>query len=224
MGGAVGSFLTCQRDEELEREFSKFLGKSSSEIPIIFRLNDEGKEVKGEKVTFHGIPPYGPDVIIAVSGSGSVFLIYGTNNHQEEFKKLVRHYGVNLKGVDDAKKLVLFYLKIVNPHNIFPEILKSFEDVYDQAEVEFRIESDGKEWESLFEKWKLLHSDDINKLNFDILTTETKRDQFSVSFYVLSDIDPDDLEYGPVILRCTLELSSKGIFSDDIKTSPLWRK
>ena len=134
----------------------------------------------------------------------------------------MRHYGVNLKRVDDAKALVLFYLKIVNPYNIFSEILKSIEDVYDQVKVEFRVESDGKDWESLFEKWKLLHTDDINKLNFDIITTETKRDQFSVSFYFLSDIDPGDFEYGPVILRCTLELSSKGIFSDDIKTTPLW--
>ena len=69
IGGEKNSFLTCQRDVGLERAFAKFINKSHENIPYIFRVNPEGKEVKENVVTHHGLFPYRPDCIIAISDS-----------------------------------------------------------------------------------------------------------------------------------------------------------
>ena len=104
-----------------------------------------------------------------------------------------------------------------------PEILKSVDDVFEQARSKFRTNSNEIDSEKLFRKWKQRHSNEINRLDYGLHISETEREIFSGSFYILSDIDRGDLEYGPAILKCTLKLSSKGIVSD-INFQALWRK
>ncbi|MBN1567286.1 MAG: hypothetical protein JXA73_05540 [Acidobacteria bacterium] len=221
LGGDDSMFISHRRDVALERELSRCISESPIPSPFIFRTSPEGEEVNGSTITTH-LSVEGPlAFIIAVDGSGAIFKIHGTIDSKREIENLARHYRINLTSAEAAISFVRFYIT-VNPENSIPPILGSAAEVRKIAKAKIYASLGDKTGESLFEKWLQHHISDISELDFNPQISETQRGGFIATFYSLSDINTAHSQKGPVVLRVSLNISSKGMVRG-LKFHPLWR-
>lgn len=129
-GGAVrsqlhleaGRFLQVQRDEILEQMLAGIVARPSwSEF--IFRVSEEGDEVREHAVIHHIVTDGDPTFTVAINAaSGTLYRIQGFSDSLVEFNRLMAEARFKVAGPDQAEAVADFYRKVNPPRDSMARI------------------------------------------------------------------------------------------------------
>ena len=126
-------FLSVQRNEELEQSLAMAVGRAGMPA-FIYRVSQEGFEIKGNTILHYLVVGYDQTKIIAVgSKEGRVYRIHGFSDSMDEFGKLMRANNVKVLNPGRAEAVAEFF-RTVNPQNYSLDPLYSLIELKQTAE------------------------------------------------------------------------------------------
>lgn len=201
-------FVQVRRDEGLEDLLAiSSVGWHAGPV-FIYRLSQEGIEVRKNAIVHHVTTDAEANYIIAVlSVGGETFRVHGFNDSLVEYNRLIMESKIKLSSAEQAESLAEFY-RYVNPENVPLTPVSTLLEMKQIAErrCQSQATSFGTGQEKYLEWWERA------KLIYARLSLQQKVElhngSYLVEWVVLST--PSTLNCGGAPLRARVEINQNG--------------